>query len=365
MTPASPASPMPFLLWCLRASITGERGAPPPLSPRPDWPALIETANWHGVLPHLYRSLTRHGAHLVPPATLDSLQALYLANTQHNLLLTGTLLNLIKRFEAQGMTAIPYKGPGLAAALYGNVTWRQFRDLDILVRPREASRAVTLLRDDGYQPIYQLPPGLDRLFHRVRKVYELRHPDTGIAVELHWALTSWTFPFPLQIDTLWERLTPMTLAGETIQRVNMEDTLLMLCVHGAKHHWGRLGWIGDIAALLQRYPELDWGRLFAEADQLGARRMLELGLTLAATLLGITLPPGARQPMSANARVQALTADVSHRLLDAPEPPRQAVEHPSFYLKLRSRWQDKLRCGLYLTYYYARFPLRKGLAPPV
>src|SRR3712207_8653927 len=35
-------------------------------------------------------------------------------------------------------------------------------------------------------------------------------------------------------------------------------SLLILCVHGTKHIWGRLSWICDVAELLRTQPDMDW-----------------------------------------------------------------------------------------------------------
>ena len=39
------------------------------------------------------------------------------------------------------------------------------------------------------------------------------------------------------------------IGGQRLRTFSIEDTLVMLCVHGAKHFWERLGWVLDIAKL--------------------------------------------------------------------------------------------------------------------
>jgi hypothetical protein len=46
---------------------------------------------------------------------------------------------------------VPYKGPVLAAAVYGHLSLRQIRDLDILVHPSEVRPAGELLISQGYR----------------------------------------------------------------------------------------------------------------------------------------------------------------------------------------------------------------------
>jgi hypothetical protein len=54
-------------------------------------------------------------------------------HTEHNFLLTEELLALLSELEANGIPEIAYKGPGLAAMIYGDLAMRQFNQLDIIV----------------------------------------------------------------------------------------------------------------------------------------------------------------------------------------------------------------------------------------
>ena len=61
-----------------------------------DWRYLISTANSHGVLPLLYRSLDRIRPESVPAAKLEFLKVFYEFNERRNLSLTFELLRLLR-----------------------------------------------------------------------------------------------------------------------------------------------------------------------------------------------------------------------------------------------------------------------------
>jgi hypothetical protein len=312
-----------------------------------DWPHLLHLARIHGVLPLLSRSLHTIGPDLVPQDALTALRDAFQANTQRNLFLAGTLLKLLRLLEAHGVAAIPYKGPVLATLAYGNVALRQFGDLDLLVHPQDADRAKALLWAQGYRWPDGRPPAR---FPRLLKVYELVSPDGHVLVELHWALTSATFFFPLDSALLWTRLETVSLLETPVRSLAPEDLLLILCVHGAKHHWSRLGWICDVAALLRVTPQLDWARCLAQASRLGGTRMLALGLSLAHTLLDAGFPEAVWRWIQTEPVVPWLVAQVRAGLFAATAHPQEAWDHPTFYLGLRERLWDRLRCVLYLAY---------------
>jgi hypothetical protein len=65
---------------------------------------------------------------------------------------------------------------------------------------------------------------------------------------------------------------------------------VILCVHGTKHVWERLGWICDVAELIRAHPAMDWQRVMALAKSSKSLRMVQLGLFLAHTVLQAELP---------------------------------------------------------------------------
>ena len=108
-------------------------------------------------------------------------------------------------------------------------------------------------------------------------------------VELHTERTLRYFPAALDLEALYSRRKPVTLAGRQVLTFSTEDTLLLLSVHGSKHLWDRLAWIADIAALTQR-SRPDWALVLERARSWRVQRMLLLGAGLAANLLGAVLP---------------------------------------------------------------------------
>jgi hypothetical protein len=263
--------------------------------------------------------------------------------------MTRELLKLLGLMEENGISAIPYKGPVLAAAAYGSVALRQFGDLDILVREQDAMRAKDLILSSGYGPLYQGPAEQQAVFHAARKVYEMVRNDGRVVVELHWAVTSRTFYFPLDPASLWDGVQTVSLEGRQVRNLCPEDLLLVLCVHGAKHHWGKLMWICDIAEVVRSYADkLDWSRLMTRARSLGAARILSLALFLARDLLGAAVPEDVWRRVKAAPKVALLAAQVRSRLFAGGT--LMAVERPAFYIQLRERAQDRMRCRAYLGY---------------
>src|SRR5205823_5626083 len=105
---------------------------------------------------------------------------------------------------------------------------------------------------------------LDRRFFQFCRQMPVSSAATGVAVDLHWTLAPAHFRHGLDSEGLWRRLVAVPVAGRSIRTFGAEDLLLFLCVHGAKHLWSSIGWLVDIARLMDR-PDLDWNRVVAQA----------------------------------------------------------------------------------------------------
>jgi hypothetical protein len=228
------------------------------------------------------------------------------------------------------------KGPVLAEAVYGSIALREFQDLDILVRERHIPRAIEVLVANGYTQIDTSKDG-DAYSH----VFACAAAAT--LVDLHWGFAGPRFYFGLEPERLFECCVSAELSGRTVRALSAEDTLLLLCMHGAKHCWSRLGWICDIAELVRAWGErIDWGDLIGRAEASGSRRMLLLGLSLAADLLGARLPAdvyaSASQPT-----VAELAYTVRTWLLSGKDGATDPIAREAFYVAMRERPADRAK----------------------
>ncbi len=135
--------------------------------------------------------------------------------------------------------------------------------------------------------------------------------------------------------------------GRTLVRtLCAEHLLLVLCTHGAKHCWERLGWICDVAELLRRTPGLDVCGLLDQARALGVERIVLLGLRLAAELLDAPLTDRVARRVRDDRTVRALAAHVRTTLFSrVPATSPDPWELRLFHLRARERWRDRLRYG--------------------
>ena len=333
-----------LLLCCARTQVNAETGSRMKtlLAREIDWQYLVRSADRHALMPLLYHNLRAIGPTGIPEPVLDGLHRWFRENSRRNLFMVGELCKILRLLESHGIEAVPYKGPVLAACMYGNLALRQFVDLDIIVRRRDVFRASDVLQSVGYRPDFPLTRAQEAGYLRSRYAVELGRDDGYFAVELHWEVAPRYFAFPLDTERLWARLGQVSMYDTTIRTLAPEDLLLMLCVHGAKHLWEKLGWICDIAELVRTHRGMDWDRVAAQAHELRSERLLGLGLLLASDLLGADVPEPALGRARADQVVRALGVQVRDQLQRSAGPSHGNLEVRIFHVRLRERLRDKL-----------------------
>ena len=313
-----------------------------------DWDHLLKAARDHGVIPLVYRHLEAGFRDAIPPEVFAQLRDEALSNTRSNLALTGELLSLLELFAARDIHAIPYKGPALAESAYGDIALRQFVDLDLIVHKRDVLNAKQLLIARGWKPEFSLTESQEAAFLDHYYDYGFFNEEK-ILVELHWGLAEDFFNFSIDVERLWDRLVSITIGGRRVLTLSPEDSLLIVCVHSSKHLWSRLGWISDVARLIESNQEMNWPRVMEHAAALGSKRMLQLVLLLAGELLGAPLPDDVSRELHSDSSVKALTAAVTKRLFEKRTDPPGIIETAALHLKMRERLRDRARYCLVLA----------------
>ncbi|MEO5676105.1 MAG: nucleotidyltransferase family protein [Usitatibacter sp.] len=283
-----------LLLLCARIDVTGEqRAAISELATAPiDWELLLELATRHGLLPLLHRHLDAFASTVVPKAAMASLWAHHEALKRRNRAMASELVEIVALLSRHGIKVVPYKGPSLAVAVYGDLSLREFGDLDLLVRPVDAIEIARLLAARGYVAEYELPHALALALVNSRRHYELplRNADRNMLVELHWRADPEFDITRVDDASWWRELGRVEICGESLPALVAREQLLILCLHGTKHFWAGLGWLVDVAELLRKDQWIDWPWILGTARQLGCERKLGVGLRLATDLLSAPLP---------------------------------------------------------------------------
>jgi hypothetical protein len=311
-----------------------------------DWKYLLKTSLHHRVMPLLYQSLKKTCPEEVPEETLTQLQSYYLANATRNLFLTGRLIEILNLFNNNNILAVPFKGPVLANCIYGDITLRQFSDLDILIHPNDALKARNLLMANDYHPEIKLDDKQFCIYLKTKDAFTFIRDESRVFVDLHWGLKVRNSSFPTHPDLVDNHLKPVVIEGHKVHSLPPEDLLLYLCVHGALHCWNSLGWICCVAELIQSNPDLNCERVTQMVKRAKYERILSLGLFLAQDLLGAEPPEKIYKYLNKDPKIESLAIEVYRNLFHKNGNPANiniSNKFSFFHIKVRDRHSEKIR----------------------
>jgi hypothetical protein len=253
---------------------------------------------------------------VVPKTIQLELERFNRANLQKSMALTGELFRLLEAFQQNGVPIAAFKGPVLAESVYGNLSLREFNDLDVIVQKEDLRAAEEILMACGY--LAQFPDKDYRsTFYSYQGQYGFCHAQTRIAVDLHWQLSRTGVPFPVQATEVWSKLREVKIGRRKVLTLADDDLVLFLAAHGTKEGWRRLIWVSDFAELLRRCQNVNWAELLDRAHRSHSSRSLLLAIDLASTLLGAPAPAYLTDRSRTNSSVRALSEKVRLRILSA------------------------------------------------
>lgn len=305
-------------LLCACARRSAQASAPPwsDTGPPVDWVSLVDTATTHGVAELLHAPLSSGGFKL-PPGLLVTLERRVLAATAQGLKRTTELAGLIRALHERGIRALAFKGPVLAAGVYGRMGCRLSSDLDVFIDRRDYRRARAVLQAEGYHP-QSSDVGASRWVLEgmvaVEGRYEAFLPGNSAQsmIDLHVAFATWRYGFRLPAADFFDRSTTIDVAGYRLPTLHPHDLLLVLAIHGLSHVWTLLRLVSDIDAAVEHVT--DWPDVVARAEAAGLRRVLWVALLLAECLCGTALPADVRARAHADHTACALVSGIKDRM---------------------------------------------------
>lgn len=318
-----------------------------------DWDRVLAAVRRHRMAGFLHRAL--RDADVEPPTQVArELRELATSDAQAALRVAAEAVRLVRLMQAQDLPVMVLKGPAIAAALHGDLSLRQARDLDLLVTPEHVAEAMKICEAAGYASVAPAPgpddPNLP-LWLRYAKDISMLSRSSGVLLELH------VRPVPnprlsRQLD-LWTRNDVVVLGNEmSVPAPGREALYAYLCTHGALHAWARLKWLADVAVMIEEASDEEIHRLHQAAIDRGVGRASGQALLLIGRVWGRTLPEDLARMLEADRTVRRLER-LAWRVLTDPreanDVPFRNREVQVSLLLLEASWAYRLaELGLWL-----------------
>lgn len=249
-----------------------------------DWNTFLELVYHHRLYPLVYTKMKRIGLE-VPERVLDKLKKQYQENTYRMLNLCSEMERVVNALETEQIKTLVLKGPVLAESLYGDLSLRTSKDLDIFVPIDELDHVKDLLMKKGYVFKKDLPPVLNEWKWRWHHVSCIHH-QSAIQIEIHWRLSHDSGKEP-SFDELWTRRRLSNLTSKPVYFLGNEDLFLYLITHGSRHGWNRLRWLVDIDKMLSN--KVNEGKLVSLLDKYSSKQLAGQTFILLSELFNSTI----------------------------------------------------------------------------
>ena len=289
----------------------------------------------HGVYPLFYHTLMEHASDLLDREMKDAMAYLFKSIEVTNKTMTDELLHLSKLFEEHDIQALSIKGPALAKQFYGDISLRQFSDLDILVKRENFFAIHKLMSKLGYETEYY-NENLD-----TKALFEMKHdcpyynPNNGITVEIHWDFFRNVFAIKNSLFEPWNNIKEMGINNQKIHTLSDETHLLFHAVHGSKHRWEKVGWIVDIDRMIRANSSLNWDDMLQKAKKMGINRMFLLGIFFAYKYFKTPLNDQILNLLNDDPALKKITHDIEVQLSQKNEDDENKVRKAMEYIELR------------------------------
>jgi hypothetical protein len=245
--------------------------------------------------------------------------------------LTAELFCVLERFASVGIEILLTKGPALAARCYGDPGSRQYSDLDFVARSADIRRATETMMALGYESKVPIKSIEARKFPGE---YVFVRPDTKLMVEFHTEKTFRYHPRPIPVEKLFLRRSSVRFDGREVPVLAVEDELMLISIHAAKHFWSRLMWVADIAALISQ-QNVDWDRAISGAREVSAERMLRIALLLAVNVLDARVPVKITRFLRSDSAAIRIAARIARRLPLGESAVFGIFERAAFRMRMR------------------------------
>ncbi|MFJ7934426.1 nucleotidyltransferase family protein [Sporosarcina sp. NPDC096371] len=268
-----------------------------------DWELFLQLARHHRIYPLIYPKLSKMEVGEIPSQVLHTLGREYKENTFQMLNLSGEMERISKLFNENGIRSIFLKGPVIADAIFGDISLRTSKDLDVLIPKSDVEKTEELLLSCGYEKEGDHATFKMEMWRSHHVSYY--HTQKRIQIEIHWRFYTPPAKEP-SFDELWIRKRLSTLTSSAVYFLGEEDLFLYLVGHGAKHGWFRLRWLADIDQIIRNesYPVLVKNE----------RHLVGQALILASQLLKTKIPEEL-VPLTTEKRSRKLARSALHYLV--------------------------------------------------
>lgn len=308
-----------------------------------NWDYLLKIASIHGLQPLLNWQLNRICPDRIPVEFMDTLKEFLNRNAKRNLFFMQEIIEIIKTLKGHYIESVPYKGPVLTQQVYGNLSMRQFGDLDLMVKREDVPIVKDILISKGYEPEFDLDSVQEQNYLKTQRELKFFHELKGISLELHWEFAGVFLNLPSNAEEIFlDDLKSVDIGGVSIPEISPENLLLILSIHNASHQWSRLAWLVDVATLISN-QKINLKKVLEISRKLSIQKILFINLYMCQILFNLELDNDISRYLN-DSIVKVSNSFIENYFLDKSE--NSLMENMRISMDLREKKIDGIKDGL-------------------
>ena len=257
-------------------------------NPSINWRKLIKMTVYHRIRPIIYEAFRQVDFN---NDFTDNLSLFAKKQSIKNLIDKQETAYILDFLKKQNIQALPYKGQLFLECLYQNKPLRESCDIDIIVQPENAHKALKSLLEDGYQLSVEGEP-TDDLLEKIYRFYGRevgldKKPKVGknVHIDFHWGINEAFHEYPISVSDFFEEAQLSDFHNKRVLIPSVNSIFKMLLNHhGGRGCWLRLKDICDFIAFKKAYPQFEVTKMFEIAEKMEMLNILKQGIHLSDTL---------------------------------------------------------------------------------
>lgn len=217
---------------------------------------LAQEAEQHGLAPLVFHHLGKIETS-IDGTEVKKLRIQFVRNRDRNRILTKTLGKILLEFRKENIDVLVLKGGALCNLIYPDKALRPMRDLDLLVKKKDAVRAYDKLNSMGFTG-----KQMESKHHLRHAMPEMNKEVDGVRVnvDLHRNVFTNLHPVSLTLDATSAPLIPFKVASQPAFTLGYTEMLLHLCHHLITPGQAmKLISVADIIGFATHYvDQIDW-----------------------------------------------------------------------------------------------------------
>ncbi|CAH0997698.1 hypothetical protein EMA8858_03832 [Emticicia aquatica] len=205
-----------------------------------------------------------------------------------NLMDSHELTHILENFQQHNIEVLPYKGLVFLEKMYQNRPLRESGDIDIVVKPSDATKALKLLIEAGYTLEIDSANNeniindiVERGQWREVSLSKMTKSGWKTSIDFHWGINETFQQYKFHLEDLFEDSKIDSFQKKQLL-IPSQNTIFkqMLNHHGGRNCWLRLKDFCDFIVFMKAYPEQDFASLRILAAEMNMKVVFENGIQI-------------------------------------------------------------------------------------